>query len=41
VTRRQPDLDHSGYPHYEEAERFGRLVMPYFLFAAEPAAILT
>jgi alkanesulfonate monooxygenase len=20
----------SGYPHYEEAERFGRLVMPYF-----------
>ena len=20
----------SGYPHHEEAERFGRLVMPYF-----------
>jgi len=30
----------SGYPHDEEAERFGRLVMPYFADGVErqPAA---
>lgn len=29
----------SGYPHDEEAERFGRLVMPYFETAAKPSAV--
>lgn len=29
----------SGYPHHEEAERFGRLVMPYFRAAIQPTAI--
>lgn len=31
----------SGYPHDEEAERFGRLVMPYFADRIEPQAVAT